>query len=213
MMVCRACQSPWKSGIKTSIVTWHRWRILWMVAAKWVAPPSARSSRVTDVITTCLRPSDRTALPICSGSFLSGATGEPHSTAQKPQLRVQVLPKIRNVAVLSEKHSHWFGQRASWQTVFSPDALSKRLTPSYSGDVGRRSLSQGGFWDTDLLERFKLDILCCNLNPTCQRGDCSFNLIWHFSSWSILNGKGDMMLRRYLYSRLAQSVQITPWLS
>jgi hypothetical protein len=48
------------------------------------------------------------------------------------------------VAVPREKHSNWFGHRASWQTVCNPLQLSSRLTLSYSGPAGKRRLSQPG---------------------------------------------------------------------
>jgi hypothetical protein len=38
-------------------------------------------------------------------------------TAQNPQCRVQMSPKIMKVAVPSPQHSNMLGQRASWQTV------------------------------------------------------------------------------------------------
>ena len=49
-----------------------------------------------------------------SGSF---QVGLPVVTLQKPQRRVQVSPRIMNVAVPRSQHSPTFGQAASWQTV------------------------------------------------------------------------------------------------
>ena len=46
-----------------------------MVAAKWAAPPSARSSRSTEVTTTCCRPSLATASATRAGSSGSSASG------------------------------------------------------------------------------------------------------------------------------------------
>ena len=71
--------------------------------------------------------------------------GVPRSTAQKRQFRVQLGPRMRKVAVLAEKHSHWLGQRASWQTVWRFPSLMSALTFSYSGPVGSRVLSHAGF--------------------------------------------------------------------
>ncbi len=87
------------------------------VAAKWAAPPSARSSRLTDVTTTWRSPRRATADATRSGSAGSTARGRPCVTAQKPQFRVQVSPSSMKVAVLCPQHSPMFGQRASWQTV------------------------------------------------------------------------------------------------
>ena len=53
------------------------------------------------------------------GSSQSSAIGRPVATAQKPQLRVQTLPRIMKVAVRCAQHSPMFGQRASSQTVCS----------------------------------------------------------------------------------------------
>jgi hypothetical protein len=64
---------------------------------------------------------------------------------QKPQLRVQVAPRIRNVAVRAEKHSNWLGQLASWHTVWSwPLPIMDRIC-SYWGPEGSFLLSQAGF--------------------------------------------------------------------
>ena len=51
-----------------------------------------------------------------SGSF---QVGLPVLTLQNPQRRVQVSPRIMNVAVPRCQHSPMFGQAASWQTVCS----------------------------------------------------------------------------------------------
>jgi hypothetical protein len=55
-----------------------------------------------------------------SGSSGSTCCGLPVLTLQKPQRRVQVSPRIMNVAVPRSQHSPMFGQAASWQTVCSP---------------------------------------------------------------------------------------------
>ena len=92
-------------------------RIARMVAAKCAAPPSARSSRSTEVTTTCLRPSLATACATRSGSAASSAPGRPVFTLQKAQARVQVSPMIIMVAWRFSQHSPIFGQPASSQTV------------------------------------------------------------------------------------------------
>jgi hypothetical protein len=63
---------------------------------------------------------------------------------QKRQLRVQVAPRIKKVAVRAEKHSNWLGQLASWHTVWSwPLPIMERIC-SYSGPEGSFLLSQEG---------------------------------------------------------------------
>ena len=113
-----ASKSPWKSGVSTSIVVAGlRRRIARMVRAKTPAPPSLRSSRSTDVITACFRPSSATDSATRSGSPRSSSDGRPDVTAQNLQARVQTSPRIMNVAVFRFQQSKMFGQRASSQTV------------------------------------------------------------------------------------------------
>ncbi|HEV2864579.1 MAG TPA: hypothetical protein VGX48_26505 [Pyrinomonadaceae bacterium] len=84
-----------------------------MVSAQWAAPPSARSSRLTEVMTACARSRVFTASATWRGSSGSSGMPAPFETAQKPQWRVQMSPPIMKVAVLSVQHSKMFGQRAS----------------------------------------------------------------------------------------------------
>ena len=63
------------------------------------APPSGRSSRATLVTTTCSRRIAATASATRRGSSSSNQVGRPVLTAQKPQARVQVSPRIMIVAV------------------------------------------------------------------------------------------------------------------
>ena len=82
---------------------------------------------MTDVMTTCSRPSLATASLTRRGSSSSNQVGLPVLIAQKPQARVQVSPRIMIVAVRSSQHSPRFGQSASRQTVLSespPRSLS-----------------------------------------------------------------------------------------
>ena len=98
-----------------------------MVAAKCAAPPSGRSSRVTEVTTTYFSSIPAAASATRPGSPGSSGSGTPECTAQKRQLRVQRSPMIRKVAVRCEKHSHMFGHLASWQTVCRrPASISSR---------------------------------------------------------------------------------------
>ena len=95
-------------------------RIERITPTKAEAPRSGRSSRSTLVITACRRPIFRTDCATRSGSSGSWWVGFPVLTLQKPQRRVQVSPRIMNVAVPRSQHSPMFGQAASWQTVWSP---------------------------------------------------------------------------------------------
>ncbi len=88
---------------------------------KWSAPPSARSSRVTEVITTCFRPSRAQASARRSGSSRATGSGWPRWTAQKPQGRVQTSPRTMNVAVRRVQHSERLGQRPLSQIVSRPE--------------------------------------------------------------------------------------------
>ncbi len=92
-------------------------RIARTTAAKWAAPPSSRSSRSTEVITTWARPIRATASATRPGSEGSSASGRPVLTLQKAQARVQVSPMIIMVACFWLQHSPMFGQAASSQTV------------------------------------------------------------------------------------------------
>ena len=86
----------WKSGTSTSMVVFGlACRMQVMVRAKWSAPPSARSSRSTEVTTTCASPSFATDCATFSGSNGSSAPGLPVLTLQA---RVQVSPRIIMVA-------------------------------------------------------------------------------------------------------------------
>ena len=86
-------------------VAGDRARTAAIVAAKPAAPPSARSSRATLVITACSSPSCATASATRPGSSGSSGSGLRVSTRQKPHARVQRSPRIMNVAVRSAQHS------------------------------------------------------------------------------------------------------------
>ncbi len=111
---------PRKSGTSTSIVVCgERSRTARMQSTKCCAPPSFRSSRSTLVITTYFSARRAIVSARCSGSFASGASGRPWPTSQNGQRRVQMSPRIMNVAVPLPKHSPMFGHEASSQTVCS----------------------------------------------------------------------------------------------
>ena len=119
MTICKRSSEPSKSGMSTSIpIPGLRSRIWRIVAAKIDAPPSGRSSRATEVTTTCSSRIAATASATRRGSSSSNQVGRPVLTAQNPQARVQVSPRIMIVAVRWSQHSPMFGQWASSQTVF-----------------------------------------------------------------------------------------------
>src|SRR5512138_1586218 len=80
-----------------------------IVSCHILAPPSGRSSRVTDVNTQCLNPIFFITSASFSGSFWSGGSGFDLLTAQKRQLRVQLFPSIIKVAVFCSQHSAMLG--------------------------------------------------------------------------------------------------------
>ena len=88
--------SPQKSGVSTSISTCgSRALTASTTARKWALPPSGRSSRLTDVMTTCSRPSSAVASATAAGSLGSSGAGRAVPTAQNPQARVQSRPMMR----------------------------------------------------------------------------------------------------------------------
>ncbi len=101
------------------VVPGARWRMARIVWAKCSAPPSARSSRSTLVMTTCFSPSCATAWATRPGSKASSVCGLPVATLQKVQPRVQISPMIIMVAWPWLQHSPTLGQPASSQTVTS----------------------------------------------------------------------------------------------
>ena len=111
MMRARFSHLPAKSGMSVSIVVpglcARMARTVW---AQISLPPSGRSSRSTLVITACFTPINFTDRATRPGSNGSASNGRPVATLQKPQLRVQMLPRIMNVAVPSPQHSPMFGQ-------------------------------------------------------------------------------------------------------
>lgn len=115
-----ACQSPWKSGMSTSMdMPGHESSDFRIVSAQTAAPPSGSSSRLTLVTTTCLRFMSASDSATRLGSSRSSVAGLPVLTLQNPQARVHVSPRIMIVATPLAQHSPMFGQPASWQTVWS----------------------------------------------------------------------------------------------
>ena len=134
-----------KSGVSTSmVVPGARARMARITWAKCSAPPSARSSRSTEVMTTCARPSFATASAICAGSCGSSAPGRPVFTLQKAQARVQVSPMIMKVACLFSQHSPILGQPASSHTVTRPFSRTMRCVSAHFGEPGALTRIQSG---------------------------------------------------------------------
>ena len=134
-----------KSEIRSSIVACGLLCLIAStVAAQWAAPWSGRSSRVTDVTTTCRRFISATLCATFCGSSPSGGNGCPVLVAQKRQLRVQISPKIIKVAVLLLQHSALFGHRPLLQIVCNPCSATIRSTSAKASLLWSRIFSQEG---------------------------------------------------------------------
>src|SRR6266404_39650 len=133
-------------------------RIAVIVRAKWLAPPSFRSSRATAVITTCFKFIRRTASATRLGSSPSSANGFAVVTAQNPHARVQRSPAIMKVAVPWLQHSQRFGHCALSQTVCNRKSEISALVEKKTGFDGNRTLIQGGFCAWCKAESFSHDI-------------------------------------------------------
>ena len=134
-----------KSGVRIStLVSGLRARTSRMHSAKWAAPPSGRSSRSTEVITTYLSPRSATDSARCLGSSGSSPLGRPKPTSQNEQRRVQMSPMIMKVAVPPPKHSGRLGQAASSHTVCSFCLRSIDLMRWISPLAGTRTRIQSG---------------------------------------------------------------------
>ena len=119
-MRCKFSHLPAKSGIKHSnFVAGLISLMALMVSAQIIDPPSFKSSLSTEVITQCFTFINFTELATRLGSSQSAAFGLPVATAQNPHERVQILPKIINVAVPAPQHSPILGQFPLSQIVWS----------------------------------------------------------------------------------------------
>src|SRR5271157_3041475 len=99
------------------VVRFENFRMARTVCENADAPPSGRSSLVTEVITTWRRCRAATDAATRSASPSLRAAGFPCATAQKLQFRVHLSPSIRNVAAPPADHSPLLQHRASLQTV------------------------------------------------------------------------------------------------
>lgn len=128
MTVCRPRGLPRKSGMSTSMVgqVSPPSRMACREGAKWADPPSVRSSRHGRHHGMAQAEGRRLA----HAGLRDRGRGWRRRRCCKAQLRVQVLPRMRNVAVLREKHSNMFGHLALWQTVC-------RSSPSRGRGIGK----------------------------------------------------------------------------
>src|SRR5438094_3685395 len=77
-------------------------------------------------------------------SSSGGPTGLPEGTAQKPQARVQMSPRIMKVAVPCSQHSPMFGQRALSQTVCRSSVRMMRFRSWWRWPPKNLTRSQSG---------------------------------------------------------------------
>ena len=116
--------------------------------AKWLAPPSARSSRSTEVTTTWLEPSLATASATCSGSVRRAPSGSPvlhvakcagagAGVAEDHESGVLLFPAFADVgtARLFADGRSFNSRMRAWVEV-------------YCGDPGARARIQFGFFAT-----------------------------------------------------------------
>ena len=151
--VSRWTCSPRKSAGRTSMVVFgQRLRVARTVAAQTEAPPSLRSSRATEVMTTCFRFISAMDSATRAGSPRSSSLGRPESTAQKVQERVQTLPRIITVALPRDQHSPMLGHCADWQTVWSLCSSTFFLVSRKSGPLGSLARSQSGLRADSIME-------------------------------------------------------------
>ncbi len=121
-------------------------RIASTVSAQIIEPPSFKSSLSTEVITACLIFISLMDLATFSGSSHSTVSGRPVLTPQKPQERVQIFPKIINVAVPSPQHSPMFGQLPLVQIVFNLYLSTSPRSSVYFLPTGNFTRNQSGFF-------------------------------------------------------------------
>ena len=109
---------PRKSGTSTSMVVCGlRSRMAFTVCTQCAAPKSGKSSRSTDVMTACDNFIKAMDSATWAGSSGSRGAGLPVCVLQNLQLRVQMFPPIKKVAVPLPQHSPRFGHRPLLQMV------------------------------------------------------------------------------------------------
>src|SRR6476620_11378286 len=115
------------------------------VSDQMIEPPSFRSSRSTLVTTACLMFMILIERATFSGSSQSTVSGLPVLTPQNPQERVQMLPRIINVAVPSPQHSPILGQLPEVQIVLRLYLSTSPRSSVYFCPIGNLTLSHFGF--------------------------------------------------------------------
>ena len=114
------------------------------VSRHTLAPRSFSSSRFTLVSTACFTFIRAMASATRRGSSRSYSVGRPVATAQNEHERVQMLPRIMNVAVPAPQHSPMLGQLPLSQMVCSLCSSTRRRTAAYSSPTGSFTRSQSG---------------------------------------------------------------------
>ena len=120
-------------------------RIAFTVSAQMIDPMSFKSSRSTEVTTACFMPIIFMDRATFSGSSQSTSSGLPVLTPQKPHERVQMFPRIINVAVPSVQHSPILGQLPEVQIVCRLYLSTNPLRAVYFLPVGNFTRSHLGF--------------------------------------------------------------------
>src|SRR6476620_5433988 len=115
-----------------------------MVSNQIIEPISFKSSRSTLVITACLIFMILMERATFSGSSQSTVSGLPVFTPQKPQERVQTLPRIMKVAVPSPQHSPMFGQLPEVQIVLSLYLSTRPRSSVYFSPMGNFTFNHFG---------------------------------------------------------------------
>src|SRR5690606_31118313 len=115
-----------------------------MVSAQMIEPISFKSSRSTLVITACLIFINLIERATFSGSSQSTVSGLPVLTPQNPQERVQIFPRIINVAVPSPQHSPILGQLPEVQIVLSLYLSTSPRSSVYFCPIGNLTFSHLG---------------------------------------------------------------------
>ena len=137
------------SEIRSSmVVSGFSLRMASTVRAQWRAPASGRSSRVTDVTTTCFRCISLTLRATLSGSCSSRGRGLPVRVAQNLQLRVHISPMIMKVAVRRLQHSALLGHIPLLHIVCSECPSTIRSTSAEVSSLRSLIFNQSGFLST-----------------------------------------------------------------
>src|SRR5690606_17306317 len=134
------------------------------VSAHIMLPISFKSSLSTLVKTACLIFIILIERATFSGSSQSTSSGLPVFTPQKPQERVQTLPKIIKVAVPSPQHSPMFGQLPEVQMVLSLYLSTRPLNSVYFFPVGSLTRSHFGLGSRCSGKIFERVLVSININ-------------------------------------------------